>query len=157
MIFMPENVRLSVIIPAFNEELRLAGTLRTVDSYLAAQRYESEIIVVDDGSSDGTLRIARACKTVKSLRVYQHSDSANHGKGASVRRGMLEARGAYCIFMDADNSTGIDQIVGFWPCFDQGYDIVIGSRRKQGARIEVHQPWYKELAGRLGNLVIRSW
>jgi dolichyl-phosphate beta-glucosyltransferase len=152
---MPENIRLSVIIPAYNEELRLANTLQTVDSYLSAQPYESEVIVVDDGSTDETLRIARACKTAISLRVIQHPDCANHGKGASVRRGMLEARGAYRIFMDADNSTGIDQIAGFWPWVDQGYDVVIGSRRKLGARIEAHQPWYKELAGRLGNFVIR--
>jgi dolichyl-phosphate beta-glucosyltransferase len=103
---MPESIRLSVIIPAYNEALRLADTLRTVDSYLSLQPYESEIIVVDDGSTDGTLQAARACETVKSLRLVQHPDCANHGKGASVRRGMFEARGAYRIFMDADNSTG---------------------------------------------------
>jgi dolichyl-phosphate beta-glucosyltransferase len=152
---MPESTRLSVIIPAYNEALRLADTLRTVDSYLSSQPYESEIIVVDDGSTDGTLQAARACETVKSLRLVQHPDCANHGKGASVRRGMFEACGAYRIFMDADNSTGIDQISGFWPWFDRGFDVVIGSRRKQGARIEVHQSWYKELAGRFGNLIIR--
>lgn len=152
---MPESIRLTVIIPAYNEALRLADTLRTVDSYLSSQPYESEVIVVDDGSTDDTPRVARACETVKSLRLIQHPDCANHGKGASVRRGMFEARGAYRIFMDADNSTGIDQISGFWPWFDQGCDVVIGSRRKQGARIEVHQSWYKELAGRFGNLIIR--
>jgi dolichyl-phosphate beta-glucosyltransferase len=152
---MPESIRLSVIIPAYNEAVRLADTLRTVDSYLSLQPYESEIIVVDDGSTDGTLQAASACETVKSLRLVQHPDRANHGKGASVRRGMFEARGAYRIFMDADNSTGIDQISGFWPWFDRGFDVVIGSRRKQGARIEVHQSWYKELAGRFGNLIIR--
>lgn len=153
---MPKSVHLSVIIPAYNEEVRLPGTLRHVGAYLAAQPYESEVIVVDDGSNDETARAARACNDVKSLRLIQHPDRANHGKGAAVRLGMREAFGAYRIFMDADNSTTIDQIAGLWPCFDQGYDVVIGSRKMQGARIEVHQAWYKELAGRLGNLVIRG-
>ncbi|MBZ5497123.1 MAG: glycosyltransferase family 2 protein [Acidobacteriia bacterium] len=152
---MPESFRLSVIIPAYNEELRLPGTLRDVGAFLAAQPYESEVIVVDDGSTDGTAQSACACTAVKALRLIRHPDGANHGKGAAVRRGMLEARGKFRIFMDADNSTTIDQIAGLWPWFDQGYDLVIGSRKKRGARVEVHQARYKELAGRLGNLVIR--
>ena len=69
---------------------------------------------------------------------------------------MIEARGAFRLFMDADNSTTIDQIAALWPWFEQGYDVTIGSRKAPGARVEVHQAWYKELAGRFGNLVIRA-
>ncbi len=152
---MPNSVRLSVIIPAFNEELRLPETLRHIDSYLSTQPFESEVIVVDDGSTDGTAGVVRGCATGTPVRLVEHTDRANHGKGAAVRRGMSAALGAYRIFMDADNSTTIDQIAGLWPWFEQGYDVVIGSRKKQGARIKVRQAWYKEYAGRLGNRVIR--
>lgn len=154
---MAKIVRLSVILPAYNEESRLPETLGRVNAYLAAQSFDSEMIVVDDGSSDSTARVVQELGgSLKSLRLLQHPDGANHGKGAAVRRGMLEAHGEYRIFMDADNSTTIEQISGLWPWCDQGYDVVIGSRRIQGARIMVRQAWYKELAGRCGNLVIRS-
>jgi dolichyl-phosphate beta-glucosyltransferase len=152
---MPKSAHLSVILPAYNEESRLPGTLRHVGAYLAGQPYESEVIVVDDGSTDGTAQVVRACHTVKSLRLIQHPDRANHGKGAAVRLGMREACGTYRIFMDADNSTTLDQIANLWPWLDQGFDVVIGSRKTRGARIEVHQAWYKEFAGSCGNLFIR--
>jgi len=154
---MPGKIRLSVVIPAFNEELRLPETLRQVGVFLSSTPFDSEVIVVDDGSTDATSHVVRACTDVKSLRLISHPDGANHGKGAAVRRGVLEARGDFRIFMDADNSTTLDQIAGFWPWFDQGYDLVIGSRKKQGARIEVHQAWYKEMAGRCGNWIIRRF
>jgi dolichyl-phosphate beta-glucosyltransferase len=150
------NTRLSVIIPAFNEELRLPRTLRRAIEYLKAQPYRSEIIVVNDGSVDGTERIAREQDSAPvALRVLAHSDGANHGKGASVRKGMLEAIGAYRLFMDADNSTTLDQIDRFWTFFEQGYDVVIGSRALKDSVIGAHQASYKELAGRLGNWFIR--
>ncbi len=152
---MPTSLRLSVIVPAYNEESRLPETLRHIDSYLSTQSFESEVIVVDDGSTDGTAGVARACGSRTPVRLLEHPDRENHGKGAAVRRGMSAALGAYRIFMDADNSTTIDQVAGLWPWFEQGYDVVIGSRKKRGARIEVHQAWYKEYAGRLGNRVIR--
>lgn len=153
---MPESApRLSVIIPAYNEELRLPATLESIGSYLWSQSYGAEVIVVDDGSSDRTAEIARTCLSAKPLRLVQHPDGANHGKGAAVRLGMLAAAGQFRLFMDADNSTTLDQVAGLWPWFDKGYEVVIGSRRKQGARIDSRQSRHKELAGRMGNLVIR--
>jgi dolichyl-phosphate beta-glucosyltransferase len=151
------NIRLSVIIPAYNEELRLPHTLRQSIEYLKAQSYDSEIIVVNDGSTDGTERVVREQSSLPvSLRLLAHPDGVNHGKGASVKRGMLEARGEHRLFMDADNSTSLDQVERFWPLFNQGYQVVIGSRTLKDSVIGLHQPRYKELAGRLGNWIIRT-
>jgi dolichyl-phosphate beta-glucosyltransferase len=150
------DIRLSVIIPAYNEELRLPRTISHVIEYLKAQPYRSEIIVVNDGSTDETERVVRQQDaTPVVLRILAHPDHANHGKGASVRRGMMEAVGVYRLFMDADNSTTLDQIDHFWPYFEQGYDLVIGSRALEDSIIGVRQARYKELAGRLGNWLIR--
>jgi dolichyl-phosphate beta-glucosyltransferase len=151
------SIRLSVIIPAYNEEMRLPQTLRRSIEYLKAQPYTSEIIVVNDGSTDGTDRVVREQPSLPvSIRLLAHPDGANHGKGASVKRGMLEARGEYRLFMDADNSTSLDQVERFWPFFNQGYQVVIGSRALKDSVIGIHQPRYKELLGRFGNWVIRS-
>src|SRR5512136_1346185 len=122
-------VQLSVIIPAYNEELRLPQTLNQSLEYLKTQPYSSEIIVVNDGSTDGTERIVREqSSSPVPVRLLTHPDGANHGKGASVKMGMIEARGAYRLFMDADNSTTLDHLDRFWPFFSRGYDVVIGSR-----------------------------
>jgi len=153
----PSIVHLSVVIPAYNEELRLPGTLRQSVEYLESQPYGSEIVVVDDGSTDATQQVVlgwSACALP--VRLILHPDRANHGKGAAVRLGMKEARGEYRLFMDADNSTTLDHIARLWPCFEEGYDVVIGSRKVEGALVAVHQPRYKEIAGSLGNWSIRT-
>jgi len=150
------GIHLSVVIPAFNEERRLPSTLKQVLRYLAAQAYLSEVIVVDDGSTDDTEQVVREQMTeTVPLHLVKHPDAANHGKGAAVRRGLWEARGEFRLFMDADHSTTIEQVERFWPPFEDGYDIVIGSRDIDGAQITVSQPWPKALAGDLGNLFIR--
>jgi dolichyl-phosphate beta-glucosyltransferase len=148
---------LSVVIPAFNEETRLPETLREVLRYLAAREYSSEVVVVDDGSTDATAKVVAGWSAPPvPLRLVRHPDGANHGKGAAVRRGMLAARGARRLFMDADNSTTCDQIAGFLPHLTEGYDVVIGSRDIAGSVIPIRQPWYKVLAGDAGNLFIRA-
>src|SRR5215468_1808306 len=151
------DIRLSVVIPAFNEARRLPHTLGDVLAYLGRQPYRSEVLVVDDGSSDETARVVREWPASSTaLRVIAHPDGRNHGKGATVRRGMAEAVGRYRLFMDADNSTTLDHVEAFWPWFEQGYDAVIGSRDVAGAHVVIHQPWYKELGGKVGNLIIRA-
>ncbi|MBM3792165.1 MAG: glycosyltransferase family 2 protein [Acidobacteria bacterium] len=150
-------MHLSVIIPAYNEEQRLPGTLQDVERFLERQPFESQVLVVDDGSTDGTAQVAREREGATGrVRLLRHADRANHGKGAAVRLGMSAALGRFRLFMDADNSTGIDQVERFWSWFDRGYDIVIGSRNVPGSEIAVRQAWYKELAGRFGNIVVRT-
>jgi dolichyl-phosphate beta-glucosyltransferase len=151
------SVRLSVIIPAYNEEERLPETLRQALDYLASEPYSAEIIVVNDGSTDATEKLVRGWpRGPIPVRLLNHPMRSNRGKGASVRLGMLEGCGDFRLFMDADNSTTLDQVSRFWHSFGQGYDVVIGSRKMKGAQIAVRQHWVKELAGRLGNLVIRN-
>lgn len=150
------STKLSVIIPAYNEELRLPQTLKRSIEYLESQPYGSEIIVVNDGSSDGTERVVREyCGNGIPLRLLRHPDGANHGKGASVRRGMLEACGEYRLFMDADNSTTLDHVDRFWPAFESGYNVAIGSRALKDSVIKVRQTRIKEIAGRIGNRIIQ--
>ncbi len=150
------SVQLSVIIPAYNEELRLPHTLTRAVDYLKSQPYSSEILVVNDGSTDGTERAVRKWLSAPiPVKLLKHDDGANHGKGASVKMGMQIACGAYRLFMDADNSTTLDQVARFWPFFSQGYDVVIGSRALKGSVIGTHQARYKEFAGRLGNWIVR--
>jgi len=125
---------LSVIIPAYNEEAVIKSTLEEVAEYLSANAFESETIVVDDGSKDATRDIARSCEGLfRDLRVLENPGNA--GKGAAVRKGVLEARGEYILFMDADNSTSIRELEKF-PYRDNGTpDICIGSRRVPGAAV----------------------
>jgi dolichyl-phosphate beta-glucosyltransferase len=153
----PSGVHFSVVIPAFNEELRLPGTLRQTVEYLESQPYSSEIVVADDGSTDGTRDVALGqVSSVVPIRLVAHPDRVNRGKGAAVRLGMRAARGDFRLFMDADNSTTADHTSHFWPSFAEGYDVVIGSRKVRGANVAVHQPPHKEIAGRLGNWIIRA-
>lgn len=150
------DIYLSVVIPALNEASRLPGTLADVLDYLARRDYGAEVIVVDDGSTDGTADLVRRWPApAVPLRVLAHSDGRNHGKGAAVRLGLAAARGRYRLFMDADNSTTLEHVERFWPFFARGYDVVIGSRDVAGAEVVVHQPWLKELGGKVGNVIIR--
>jgi dolichyl-phosphate beta-glucosyltransferase len=150
------EVHLSVIVPAYNEERRLTGTLLQASGYLQTQPYPSEILVVDDGSADATGTIVSSWPAGKvPVRLLRHEDGNNHGKGAATRLGMLAAHGAFRLFMDADNSTALDHVARFWPFFDQGYEVVIGSRSLPGSNVAVRQSRLKEFAGRMGNRAIQ--
>ena len=152
------GIFLSVVIPAYNEELRLPQTLTAVTDYLKLQPYSWEVAVVDDGSSDGTCQVVdRAAAADNRVRLVQYDTPGNRGKGYAVRRGMLHTSGKYRLFMDADNSTTIDHFEQFRPFFEAGNAVVIGSRAAKGAEIEVHQAAWKEFLGVLGNRWIRLW
>ena len=153
---MSDTVFLSVVIPAYNEEDRLPHTLEATTSYLKKQAYTWEILVVDDGSSDSTAKKVQALQIVDP-RIQLLQYGKNRGKGYAVRFGMTHAKGTYRLFMDADNSTTIDHFAKFLPIFDDGYDVVIGSRDIAGAQIDVHQAKWKELLGDMGNLWIQFW
>ncbi|MCD6114885.1 glycosyltransferase family 2 protein [bacterium] len=145
-------MKLSVIIPAYNEENRIPKTLREIDKYLKEQPYEYEILVVNDGSSDNTVNIVNELKKeIPNLKLIDNKE--NHGKGYVVRQGMLTALGAYRLFTDADNSTSIDQIEKMWPWFEQGYDIVIGSRDVEGAKLDPPQPFIRRFIGDIFKLI----
>jgi len=135
---------LSVIIPAYNEEKRLPKTLEEIDNYLRRQSYDYEIVVVNDGSKDLTAEAVRGMSSViKNLKLIDNK--INQGKGAVVRQGMVEAKGEYRLFADADNSTSIDQIEKMWPEFEKGFDIVIGSRDIKGAVLDPPQPFLRNV------------
>ncbi|MBZ9578411.1 glycosyltransferase family 2 protein [Patescibacteria group bacterium] len=147
-------MHLSVIIPAYNEEERLPKTLREIDEYLRKQNYESEIIVVSDGSTDRTVEIVKnLMNEIKNLKLVEFEKK--RGKGFGVRQGMLRASGEYRVFTDADNSTSIDQVEKMWPEFEVGFDIIIGSRDIKGAVIAVPQSWFRRRLGDIFNLIVQ--
>ncbi len=147
-----EHVFISVVIPAYDEELHIGSTILSITEYAEAKGWQYEIIVVDDASSDNTVSEAeRAGETVRVLK-----NGVNRGKGYSVRRGMLASRGDFALFSDADLSTPIYELDRFLDEARKGYDVVIGSRALANSKIEVHQPIYRELMGKAFNLILRS-
>lgn len=142
---------LSIVIPAYNEASRLPQTLDTISAYLANKNWSTEIIIVDDGSTDGTSELTRA--HASRARLIQHD--RNRGKGAAVRTGMLAARGDWRLLTDADLSTPIDELERFWTERHRA-EVLIGSRRVAGARVERRQAWLKVWLGQLGNLLIQG-
>lgn len=147
---------ISIIIPAYNEEKRLPGALRQVVCYLRSSGWAfAEIIVVDDGSTDGTAQAVEQMRAeFPELRVLRNP--GNHGKGYAVRQGMLECRGAWALFTDADLSAPIQELDTLWAAMErEGAQVAVGSRALDRKLIEVHQSWFRENAGRVFNLVTR--
>lgn len=143
---------LSIIIPAHNEESRLPRTLEQVFAFLEKQSYLSEVIVVENGSTDRTLELMQEFAASHSNMIVAHENQ--RGKGNAVRRGMLEARGKYRFICDADLSMPIDEINKFLPPAVDDFDIVIASREAPGA-VRFNEPSYRHLGGRAINLAIR--
>jgi dolichyl-phosphate beta-glucosyltransferase len=148
---------LSIVIPAYNEEKRLPRGLARIYDYFAGRRDavgEVEIIIVDDGSTDDTVKIAEeASRRMPGVRIV--SNSHNRGKGYSVRHGMLEARGRVALFTDADLSSPIEESEKLLAAIAAGNDVAIGSRAVDRSLIEVHQSPYRELAGIIFNGFVR--
>lgn len=145
---------LSIVIPSFNEELRLPVTLADISAYIRASKRETEVIVVDDGSTDRTADVANSFRgEIPRLRVI--ANDRNRGKGYSVRNGMLEARGRVVLFTDADLSAPIDE-AGKLLAALADHDVAIGSRALDRSLIAVHQSVFREYAGMIFNFIVRT-
>jgi glycosyltransferase involved in cell wall biosynthesis len=145
---------LSIVIPAYNEELRLPAALAQVSAYIRAGSRPTEVIVVDDGSRDRTADIAKSFqREIPYLRVI--SNRENRGKGYSVRRGMLEAQGRFVLFSDADLSAPIGEGDKLLAALSD-HDVAIGSRALDRSLISVHQSPFREYAGIIFNIVVRT-
>lgn len=138
--------QLSVIIPAYNEEKHIQNTLREVADYFSQRGYEFEIIIVNDGSTDDT---AQAVLSLDGIfpQIKMIHRSKNLGKGETVKEGIRQARYPYCLFMDADSSTSIQEWEKFEEAFSKGARVVIGSRHLSGSRIVHPQPWIRRFLG----------
>lgn len=148
------KIKLSVVIPCYNEEKRFKGGFTHYYSYLAKQKYSWELILVNDGSVDKTLTLMKDAARVNS-NVKVVSYSPNHGKGYAIVQGVKAAHGQYILFTDIDHSVACETIKSFYKYFEQGYQVVIGSRRVAGAKIIVHQHPLREFLGRGFTTLVR--
>jgi dolichyl-phosphate beta-glucosyltransferase len=140
---------LTVVIPAFNEARRIEAPLRRMAAYLRAHHPASEVVLADDGSTDGTVGVVEALARELGLSLRVLPSPVNRGKGHAVRRGMLAARGGLVLMTDADLSTPIDELARLVAAIRAGADAAIGSRKVAGAVIETHQPLVRETMGRV--------
>ena len=148
---------LSIVIPAYNEEMRLPSTLEAVVAFVKARSFEfAEIIVVDDGSRDGTAALVERWRRDRSwIRLVQNP--GNRGKGYTVRHGMLEARGEWILYTDADLSAPISEFDKLLAEAERaGAGVAIGSRALDRALVGVHQSAFREMSGRAFNLIMRA-
>ncbi|MDD5749564.1 MAG: glycosyltransferase [Patescibacteria group bacterium] len=147
-----KGVKISVVIPAYNEEKVIVSTLKEVDDFLQARFGQGnyEIIVVDDCSQDSTFPFASA---FTGIRVFRNLK--NHGKGYTVAKGVAQAQGEWVLFMDADNSTRISELNNFWP-YTSDYKLLIASRALKESKVEIKQNAFKVFFGKLGNLVSQA-
>jgi dolichyl-phosphate beta-glucosyltransferase len=143
---------LSIVLPAFNEAARIGKTLERIGAWAARREPRPEIIVVDDGSSDATAAVveAHAASGVRLVRLDR-----NLGKGAALRAGVLASRGEHVLLCDADLSTPIEEVDRLTLSLREA-DLVLGSRDLPDSRVVRHQPWPRELSGKLFNLAIRA-
>lgn len=152
---MSKEIYLSVIMPAYNEEKLIRDTLVGVDDFLSKQGYDYEIIVIDDGSEDGTFNVLNDSQSIiRNLSILKNDK--NRGKGYSVKKGMLFAKGEFRLFMDADNSTTIDQVSNLVSYLGNGYEIAMGDRSLEKSVILANQQIYKQILGNMGNIFIKA-
>jgi dolichyl-phosphate beta-glucosyltransferase len=149
----PDKFQLSIIIPSFNEELRLPATLEKIAAFLQEKGWNAEVIVVDDGSTDRTAAVAQSfVGKIPALRVL--SNGVNRGKGFSVRHGSLAAQGDVILFTDADLSAPIEEAPKLLEAL-RTHDVAIGSRAMDRGLIEVHESLFREFAGIIFNKIVR--
>lgn len=147
---------LSFIIPAYNEKSRIIASLEKGLGFFSHQPFQTEIIVVNDGSTDSTSAVVREINGTDTVSIRLLEQPRNMGKGAAVRRGMLEACGEYRLFSDADFSTPVQETTKMLRCLKDGADICIGSRGIDTSLVKKHQPFYREFIGNQFNVVIQA-
>ena len=148
------NTRLSVVIPCYNEEYRFRDGINHYLSYLKKQKYLWEIILVNDGSTDKTLKFIRqAARTNKNVKFISYK--TNKGKGYAITRGVKQSHGQYILFSDIDHSVPVATIETFYKYFEKGNEVVIGSRRVNGSTIAKRQNFFRESLGRGFTLLVR--
>src|SRR6202043_2219854 len=146
----------SVVIPCFNEAERIGETVRSTLDYLSAESQETELIVVNDGSTDATSTIVRDALAGAKIETRLLENFPNRGKGAAVRTGLLAAARPIGLFFDADLSTPLSEIPKLIePISNDDVDLSFGSRALDRKLIGIHQPWRREQAGRVFNLLVR--
>jgi glycosyltransferase involved in cell wall biosynthesis len=144
---------LSIVIPSFNEEVRLPASLGKIAEYIRDRRPNTEVLVVDDGSTDRTAAVAESLRDrIPGLRVI--SNGINRGKGFSVKHGSLEATGEVVLFTDADLSAPIEEAEKLFAAL-KSCDVAIGSRAVDRSLIEVHESVFREFAGIIFNRIVR--
>jgi glycosyltransferase involved in cell wall biosynthesis len=149
-----DSIAYSIVIPAYNEGQRITAALDQVLAYVAEAHWQAEIIVVNDGSRDNTAELVRSyAARHPSVRLLENP--GNRGKGYSVRHGMREARGDVLLFTDADLSSPIYEATKLFAALDAGADVAIGSRWLQRELQTERQPFYRQLFGRIYNLLLR--
>lgn len=147
-------MRYSIVIPAYNESRRIVPTLDKVLAYIATQKWDAELIVVNDGSRDDTAEIVRRfAERNPTIRLIENP--GNRGKGYSVRNGMLHAQGEVLLFSDADLSSPIEESLKLFKAIGEGADVAIGSRWLRAELQTERQPFYRQLFGRIFNLILR--
>jgi glycosyltransferase involved in cell wall biosynthesis len=146
----------SVAIPCYNEAPRIDGTVRATLDYLATESPEAELIVVNDGSTDGTSTIVRKALQGAKIKTQLLENFPNRGKGAAVRSGLLAATRPIGLFFDADLSTPLSEVPKvIEPIATRDVDVAFGSRALDRKLIGIHQPWRREQAGRIFNFIVR--
>jgi dolichyl-phosphate beta-glucosyltransferase len=148
------TLQYSIVIPAYNEEARIGPTLDAVLACVDERGWDAEVMVVDDGSRDGTAAIVEDY-AARYPRLRLIRNPSNRGKGYSVRNGMLQAEGRIALFTDADLSSPIEEAERLFAAIEDGADIAIGSRWLDRGRQTVHQPLYRQFFGRCFNAVTR--
>jgi dolichyl-phosphate beta-glucosyltransferase len=145
---------LSIVIPCYNEEGRLPGTIEQIQRYFTKTGTPHELILVDDGSTDGTRTVMQAAaEGYEAVRIVPHPH--NRGKGRALADGVARARGEEVLVTDADLSTPIEEYVHLEAALKAGAGVAIGSRAIKGSRVEVPQPFYRVLMGKVFNLIVQ--